>query len=239
MHFLKHKVATFVSSFHPATPGAHILMYHAVGEVVSDDPNGNFTISHLDFKKQIEQLFQSQIKVKSLANYTPSREKTLVLTFDDGYLDNLKIAMPILQHYQFPFTVFISTDAVKNSKKEYLTSTDLKELATYAHIGTHGKSHRSLVTLNPNELQMELADSKKYLEDLLGKEILTMSYPHGGVNAQVKEVVQQAGYKMALSSVWGNNTEQTDLLELRRIQIISKDTLHTFKQKVSGKWDWL
>lgn len=214
-------------------------MYHAVGEKVADDKKGYFTVSRSQFEDQLRIIKDSSKSVLSLSDDKFLSNNSLCITFDDGYKNNLSVALPLLSKYRFPFTVFIVTDFIKKSIKDYLSPFELKELSQYAHIGLHGKTHRPLNTLPPEELACELLESRKYLEDLLGKTIDIMSYPHGGVSTLVKEKIKESGFKLAFSSDWGGNDLSTDPFQMKRIQIVSHDTRYSFKQKIQGKWDWI
>jgi len=81
--------------------------------------------------------------------------------------------------------------------------------------------------------------SKLFLEDVLGKEINMFSYPHGDFNEEVRDKVQEAGYKLGFTSIFDVNTERQDRLLLKRSDIWNTDNLNIFKQKLYGDWDWL
>ena len=222
--------------------GHRILMYHAVGFQVESDLQGLFSIKPELFASHMEWLAGlGQIQVLSLSEGLKDLSRpTVSISFDDGYEDNFKVAAPLLLKQSFPFTVFVTSDSIKKHKKGFLTPEDLKEFSSLpgVTIGAHGKSHVPLVKCNEVDLLIELSESKKYLEDLIGKPVITMSYPHGSVDDEVRRAVKKCGYLNAATSFFGINTPNIDVFSLRRTEITGHDSLSVFQEKIWGWWDW-
>ena len=85
----------------------------------------------------------------------------------------------------------------------------------------------------------ELGANKWELEDLLGKQIEMLTYPHGKFNKKIKQKVFDKGYKLAFSSKFGVNKKNQDKLALNRSEIWSTDEIEIFNEKLEGSWDWL
>jgi len=229
-------------------PGFRILMYHSVrnGELYdkSFDPYGIFTVKPKMFKMQVEQLIYSKLyKLVSLSGglgLLGSNRDMVAITFDDGYKDNLYFVAPLLVENGVPFTVFVTTDLSKDNKKDFLQPLEIRELSKMpgVEIGAHGVTHRRLRGLDDAELIDELVTSKKYLEDIIGKEVTSMSYPHGSFDERVQRAVGDAGYKMAANSHFSINNSSSNHYSLARTSIWSDDTARTFAQKLYGGWDW-
>ena len=66
-----------------------------------------------------------------------------------------------------------------------------------------------------------------------------MSYPHGAINARVRDAVQAAGFEVACCSEFGINDTMRDRLALARTDIWSGDNPVIFKAKLAGEWDWM
>ena len=107
-----------------------------------------------------------------------------------------------------------------------------------ATIGTHGSTHTPLTKCSKGALRNELGDSRKYLEDLLGRRVDKMSYPFGAVDQGVRDAVEEAGYVMAFCSRFDINLPGRDPLLLCRTDVLGMDSIRVLKQKLRGAWDW-
>ena len=131
-----------VSWIRPPTDGLRVLMYHAIGTPALGDMLGLFSLSPECFRQHMSLLADWKqcriVDFDSIAlNSTGYR---VAITFDDGYLDNLKVAAPILCELGLPFTVFVTSEFVRSRKAEFLSPDALRELAALpgAKIGAHG-----------------------------------------------------------------------------------------------------
>lgn len=225
----------------PPAEGLRILIYHAVGTRIRDDRLGIYTISPGLFEKHMEALsvYPGNRLSGLLDRFSGTGLQTSV-TFDDGYKDNLYVAAPVLIKHGIPFTVFISTSFVRNRDANYLSPEEVKELARLpgVTIGAHGATHVPLTLCDDAALQSELEGSKHYLEDLLGAEVKTMSYPHGAVDRRVRDGVAEAGYTVAACSRFDINKNGRDPLLLCRTDVLGNDSVRVFRQKLHGDWDW-
>ena len=137
-----------------------------------------------------------------------------------------------------PFTLYISPEHL--DKPDYLSSEDVKDISLINKciIGTHGYSHRRLSTLDKMQQYTELQKSKIVLEELIGKEINTLSYPHGSFNRETISIAKELGYKSAASSIKGFNNIKTDPFKMRRIEVIASDKLRELSKKIKGYYDF-
>jgi peptidoglycan/xylan/chitin deacetylase (PgdA/CDA1 family) len=218
-------------------------MYHAIGSVVPEDRKGYYNIPAPRLEEQMKMLAELPgLQPLSLEHIDQDvyQGDVVGITFDDGYRDNLYTAAPILYKYQIPFTVFVVTDPVKSGDPLFLAPADIRRLVDdyQATIGSHGATHARLADCGKQRLKEELTASKKYLEDLLGREIDTISYPHGSVDQRVCDAAGEAGYRLGFTSYFGINSVDSDRLALARIPVLNPDNNHTLKQKIKGDWDW-
>lgn len=215
-----------------------VLMYHSIGDPIPDDYQGRYAIGIEKFKEQMELLKDLGVPLVKLSY--PFIKEGISVTFDDGYKNNLEIAYPILKSLNIPFTVFISTNNFDDKSGIYLTKNDVKYLLQdpLVSIGSHGVTHRPLTHLSDDELFYELSKSKNILEDLAGKSIDGISYPHGAYDERIIRAVQMVGYKWAANSIFGTITPKTSPYELKRTDIWSWDTSAEFKCKLIGGHDW-
>lgn len=221
--------------------GLRILMYHAIGGDAYGDSLGNYSLSPECFARHMDVLCEMEGNIVPLSLDVLGALKTnFSVSFDDGYLDNLRFAAPILIERQIPFTVFVSSKFVQNQHPGFLNPNELRELSELpgVTIGAHGMTHVHLGRCNELTLNNELSDSKMYLEDIIGRPVSAMSYPYGGVTKQVRDSAFSLGYKIGACSHVGLNRRGCDPLLLARMPIFRQDSVEFFKRKLEGCWDW-
>lgn len=238
---IKKKIANFISNFYfNSEHGSHILTYHSVSKDLQ--PRGFLPIYNISpeiFSEQIKLITDLNIKCGTIAESFNNSCK-LSITFDDGYINTLENAAPILFEKKIPFTVFVTPKNIINHKNIFMTIKNLKELLKIpgAQIGSHGFKHIKLSDCSDNEMKNELINSKKWIEDNIGCEIDTFSFPYGAYNQNVLNELKKTNYKFALSTKFGRVNSMVNNFCLPRIDIWSSDTKDEFKNKIFGKWDW-
>ncbi len=146
---------------------ATILVYH---HVALDTPKST-TISPEQFKKHLDYLNDNQFTVvplnqivQSIKNQTPLADKTVAITFDDGYSDIYHNAHPLLKAYNFPYTLFINPAVVPKKTGRFLNWTDLKAMSEDGvMIANHGLEHESLIKVPKGQ------DAKTWVNEQLSK----------------------------------------------------------------------
>lgn len=207
-----------------------ILVYHTIS--VQPEPlEANIDISPKRFETHLQWLAKRREKITSLENLlsVPESDRRIAITFDDGFKDNLTVALPLLEKYDFPMTVFVATDFI--GKEDFLTKSELKTLADHplVTIGSHGASHRHFPKLDKEEARFELIESKRILEDITQKEVDLLAWSFGDCNKELEKMSAEAGYRAAWT-VWnGNNTEHSRW----RVPLGRNDNLIRFIAKVS------
>ena len=226
----------------PLRPGLRILMYHSVGQRALGDTQGIFSVSQQRFRDHARLLAGMEhcrmVPLQPLD--LPEQALQVAVTFDDGYRDNLRTAAPILLEHGIPFTVFVSSDFIKNRTDGFMTPEELKEIARLpgVSIGAHGKSHRPLTACSNIELESELSGSKHYLEDLMGQPVTAVAYPYGAVDMRVRDEAARSGYDLGVCTRFDINMPGRDPLLLCRCNIERDDTARVLRQKLAGNWDW-
>jgi peptidoglycan/xylan/chitin deacetylase (PgdA/CDA1 family) len=168
--------------------------------------------------------------------------RSILLTFDDAYLDLLTAACPILSERGVPAVAFAvadhigATNAWRRSDAVELPLLDaagLREVAGHGVvIGSHGATHRPLVSVPVEELQAELAGSADTLESLGLPRPPTFSYPHGEWSPAIAAAVQAAGYRGAFTVSSGGVRRLADRYALPRIEVLADDTETTLARKL-------
>lgn len=199
--------------------------------------------------------FEAQMKYLKENGYHPIRisrlmdfirlkkqipQKSVVLTFDDGWRSFYDIAAPILQKYGFPATLFIYTDFIGGAKA--VTWDQVQQLKKYGFdIQCHSKTHRNLAQLKKNEsfttyfnsLVEEIAESKKILEKKLNIQCDYLAYPYGKTNNLVVELAKKHGYQAAFTIERGGNPFFADPFMLKRCVIYGDFTINDFRNNLS------
>lgn len=219
--------------------GLRVLMYHSVGGAVPGNPYG-ISISKTLFKEHLRRLVARAEFAFRLFGRPHAGRRELSLTFDDGFRDTLTEAAPVCQDLGLPLTVFVTPKHVREHGALYLTLAELKELAKLPNVlvGAHGNTHTPLDALDDKALAAELSDSRKFLEDAVGKPVTTLSYPHGRVDQRVRDAAEKAGYTEGGCSRYGVNAPERDPLLLCRTEITAWDSVGDLDLKVEGHWDW-
>jgi len=179
----------------------HVLMYHGVITEWTMLPEERemgaelYDVELAKFQQQMEYLNSSDNRVNILDDESlVSNANSIILTFDDGEMNNYEHVLPVLKKYSFLAYFFIIAKRV--GQKGYLGWDELRELHQLGMvIGSHGFSHEILTSLLDTQIEEELHASKKYLERNLEIEIDTLSIPRGFCNDNVIQKAYDVGYK--------------------------------------------
>jgi peptidoglycan/xylan/chitin deacetylase (PgdA/CDA1 family) len=134
-----------------------------------------------------------------------SIQRPLLITFDDGLESVYHYAIPCLDEYNFKATIFCvasflgkasTWDVYRNSA--HLSAEQVRTISDSGHeIGSHTLTHSNLTFINQSDLVRELRESKKILEDVTGKPVTSVSFPHGSWNERVWKTALDEGYTSA------------------------------------------
>jgi peptidoglycan/xylan/chitin deacetylase (PgdA/CDA1 family) len=205
-----------------------ILMYHSIANNPSD-PNA---VSRGSFSAQMQYLADHHWKVVSLEEGMQRLQNGLglrkfaVITFDDGYIDFLTTALPILQQFSYPATMFVPTGLVggraiwdsHDKSKELMNWEQVREVTRRGvAIGSHTITHAILTGCNDRTLEHELAGSLTSLRERFGSIYPALAYPSGAFSPREMQAAEKAGFVCGLGtcSRWGNGPG-TPRLCLRR-----------------------
>ncbi len=210
--------------------GVPVLNYHQIN---NEDHNA-LTLSGKEFEAQIKYLQRegyTAISPDQLADYLQYGKalpaKPVLITLDDGYEDNYRVAYPILQKYQFTATIFLITDFVGNYGR-YLTWEQIREMSGQGYsFEDHTLSHISLPNASDEEIRKQLGKSKEALEWRLGKKVDYLAYPGGEYDQRVIQLTKEAGYRAAFTVNFGRDRINSTLFTLNRIPIFGSES-HTF-----------
>ncbi len=222
-----------------------VLMYHYISTPPADADIYRIDLSIVPdtFREQMEWLsrngyntitFYDLIYALSIG-WPPLPPKPIILTFDDGYVDNYENAFPILRDNGLTGTFFILTDVTDRSQPGYMTWNMLKEMANAGmDIEVHGREHIEYSGRDYDWLIYHLLGPQQTIEANLGYLPRFIAYPSGRYDNFTMVVAQELGYWGGISTVNGAVHTRDLLFELRRIRITEEWDISTFSTVISA-----
>lgn len=170
--------------------------------------------------------------------------KPLLLTFDDGYIDNRTHAEPLLQQYGFQATIFLlanhgitenTWDASTGETPDRLMNLEEKKLLNPKvwEIGSHGFNHLHLPQIPQAQAFQEMKDSRLQLQEDFKTEILSFAYPFGSTNSEIAKLAEKAGYRFAVNTDQGGLHLADDPFSLFRVNIFPEDGVFELWKKTA------
>ena len=196
------------------------------------DRQNDFVLSVEQFSDQMKYLFESNYYTASLYELelyingkTILPERTVVITFDDGYRSNIRYAYPILKKYGFKAAIFVVTSLIGAGARENVIEranwNDMKKCGDV--FSYHSHSHSLHKIGRDGNSVLSSTESSRITEDLLiSKALLSTSYlayPYGQSNRVIKKAMTDAGFRMGFTTVIDYTKRRTDLLEIPRFTI--------------------
>lgn len=227
-----------------------IIYYHRVAKDINDAGKHGIFVTEKQFEDHLRYLenegyktitFEEALQIKK--NCTPG--KFVIITFDDGYEDNYTLAFPLLKKYGFTAIIFLVAGLEYNLWDEQSNEPKLKmmnrqqilEMMDYGiEFGSHTLSHADLSKLSDEKIKAELADSKKILEEKLGREISSFAFPYGNCNEAAKRIAKESGYKFVFATDRAPLGLHEDFFQIRRTGIFPNTTVAGLGRKVKGNY---
>ncbi|PCI61563.1 MAG: polysaccharide deacetylase [Gammaproteobacteria bacterium] len=223
---------------------AIILQYHHV----SNSTPASTSISPQQFKVHLHYLKDNGFTVVPLNEIVEAiktqqviKDKTVAITFDDAYLDILTQAKPILDSFNYPFTLFINPSIVSKKSTHYLTWQQLKAMADNGVIiANHGFDHHALARVPQGQTEQQwlqhygklLNKSEAIIKAKTGQSWHYFAYPYGEYSAKAKAWLTQLGF-VGFSQQSGAVGLHSDLSALSRFPASQPyDQLSSLKTKL-------
>ncbi len=184
-----------------------VLGYHELKPI----PLNEFDTTPEAFASQLDWLKDNGYETLSLEEFISYLkkdegfpEKSVLITFDDGYNGIYYYAFPELKKRGMKAAFFITASTIggiKGTKYPHITYEQLAEMAADGNmsIGSHTISHLRLTELSSDALKIEVSKSKQILENFTGRKIQAIAYPEAYYNGAVIDAVKEAGYEIAFA----------------------------------------
>ena len=229
------------------------LMLHSVGEEIADLCCPNNTIRPTELRNLVLALRKDGYTFKTFKDAIETGDRwTMCLTFDDGYIDNYKVLFPLLKALDCPATCFVTNRGDPTFPRErwstedpippdaaFLTAEMMREMEAsgLVEFGGHTAGHTTLTRVGIYDAKREIEENKRWIESVLGHQIVSFCYPRGGETDEIVSLVKGAGYKYAAAMKKKMRPVETDYFRVHR-QIIPRG-MPTWKSVLlatRGKW---
>lgn len=221
--------------------GVPVVMYHSVSNEAASENAAGLRVTKNNFDAQMKYLKDNGYYTLTMDEVNdfitknkPIPEKSVALTFDDGYEDNYTNVFPVLKQYGFKATVFVVASAI-DKDPNYLTTAQLKDMQNNGldiESGTY--ENVKLGDLTAAQQLKSLQNSKQLLESILNKKVNYVSYPFGSYNTNTLDAASKASYLLGLSrdGKWSYKTDGA--YKLNRVYIGPKHTEANFEDRINN-----
>ena len=208
-----------------------ILLFHHISSSRTDT---RYYVRPKDFEKELKTLQEwgyititTPMLVQAITAGRALPPHSMLITFDDGNADTYTNAFPLMQKYGYTGVLYIVGNYL--GADGFLNRDQILEMYNAGwEVGCHSISHLDLTKLGPEDQHTEIIESKEWLQNKLGIEILTFAYPFGVKDEAVMDYVRFAGYIAAMGAEGYTDTQgKWNLLNLQRVEIKGTDTVNS------------
>ncbi|PZM85689.1 hypothetical protein DLH72_01755 [Candidatus Gracilibacteria bacterium] len=220
------------------------FMFHYIEDVpknTKDKLRYNLSYSPEKFEELLKYLDENKIETLTfwdlkeiLEGKKDLPDKSVILGFDDGHLDHYTRAFPLLKKYNKKGVFFIVSSFPENDQN-YMNWKQILEMQDNGQeIGGHSFSHPNLTTIDKNLLQKEILDSKKEIEEKIGKKIISFAYPIGKYNDLVLEYTKKE-YLFGRTTKFGDFIDTNNLFTIPTIRINPETSIKSLEKYFTKK----
>jgi peptidoglycan/xylan/chitin deacetylase (PgdA/CDA1 family) len=200
-----HRVHVLATEFKKSIPDETVEPDRFAAEIDALAANGYHAITQA-------QLFHALCDGAAL----PS--KPVMITVDDGYIDDVKTILPVLKKHHMVATFYIITG--RFHEQGFVNETEVRRLDHAGmDIGAHTRMHVPLNAIPSSELASQVAGSKRDLQRILGHFVYFFAYPYGAFNATAVQAVHRAGFLLAVTTMGGTRESSLAPLTMPRIHV--------------------
>lgn len=219
---------------------AVVLMYHAVADTPDAGADAHYSVSRAGYEDQLKLIANLGLRAShvsamaepaSAVSAVPSN--AVALTFDDGHASNAYAAESLARR-GWSADFFVNPSAVGSA--HFLSWSDLREMADMGmSIQSHGQHHRFLDELDATQVDAELRDSKRAIEDNLGRPVTVFAPPGGRVAPDMGGVAQRLGYRLVCTSRVGVWSVGSDAWNIPRLAVLASTSCQQFQSWVEQR----
>lgn len=217
------------------------LMYHSLSDGRYPDAHApKYTTTRVRFREHLAALRDAGFRIATFADLRERLEaggalppSTCVLTLDDGHRSSLEMA-DLMSEAGVRGTFFLTMNYCRE-RADFLKPDEIRQLASQGFdFGTHGASHQALPHMPVDRMRAELADSKRWLEDVLGGPVTSMSLPAGEGSAEVLREAWELGYRLVGNSVERLNEAGPLPRQINRFVVLAGHDAATVRRIAAG-----
>jgi len=180
-------------------------------------------INKVFFRNFVSTLVKKNMSIVNIEDSSVDVNNQYAITFDDGHISDYEIAYPLLAKNNLTATFFIVPKYV--GRPGYMNWEEIKVLSSAGmEIASHSLSHPYFSSLKIRQVREELEESRKIIEDNLGKRVSSFAYPYGDFLSHHHDLAQESGYKKICTSTPGMNRFSD--------QILMRNSIHS---KITSK----
>ena len=230
-----------------------VLMYHMIAPPRRGARFNGMRVSPEAFEWQLKWLRNNGFEFLSISQLIGDAvpERSVAITFDDGFEDNFTAGFPLLKKYRAKATLYLvanrhdGTDWSGKKKAHHqggellrepkLSDDQVKEMVASGRVelGAHTLTHANLAALSREEKRREIVGSKEALEASFGVPVTSFAYPFGIWSAADRELVRDAGFLTAVTTDRGiDSLPFPEPLTLRRIKVSGREGRFAFRLRV-------
>ncbi|GEM_PF-554369 len=219
----------------PSKNKVPVLMYHIIGSPPPNNYNAYLYVEPSVLEQQVKYLADNgyTFLFPDEISYADNNRKSVVITFDDGYLDNYTQAFQIFKKYNVKATIFVVEDYI--AANGFCNEAQLREMSQSGliRIYSHSKSHPDLSTLSTDQLNAEFASSQARMERITGRKCTALAYPFGKRSPEAIAVAKRY-FKTAFTVNDGFYTNESNPFELKRFTVGRELDLKGFEMIFRG-----
>jgi peptidoglycan/xylan/chitin deacetylase (PgdA/CDA1 family) len=174
-----------------------------------------------------------------LNSNTTANSRCWMLTFDDGHTSDYEVVFPLLIDKKVKATFFVIVDRIGSSG--YLDWPQILEMHNNGmQIGSHSLTHPRMTTLSEDVAVKEFLQSKTILEDFLGGEVNSFSYPYGDCSTKLHEIAKEVGYRFICTSKHGLYDSSKEIIPRNSInsKMKFKDIVNVMNASIHTQTSW-